>query len=94
MTAEAVEFDPFSDEYFNDPTEIYARLRDEASVCFSEKWGLYAMSRVADVVSAHRDCLLHTGSSSSPRLSRNLTEFGSTAGTSGREYKAVGSARW
>jgi cytochrome P450 len=55
MTTTAVEFDPFSDEYFNDPTETYRRLRDEASVYFSERYGFYALSRFADVVSAHRD---------------------------------------
>jgi cytochrome P450 len=55
MTTTAVEFDPFSDEYFNDPTETYRRLRDEAPVYFSERYGFYALSRFADVVSAHRD---------------------------------------
>lgn len=56
MTISApVEFDPFSDEYFNDPTEVYRRLRDEAPVYFSEKYGFYALSRFADVVTAHRD---------------------------------------
>ena len=55
MTTTKVEFDPFSDEYFDDPTEIYRRLRDEAPVYFSEKYGFYALSRFADVVSAHRD---------------------------------------
>jgi cytochrome P450 len=54
MTA-AVEFDPFSDEYFNDPTEVYRRLRDEAPVYFSERYGFYALSRFADVLAAHRD---------------------------------------
>ncbi len=51
----AVEFDPFSDEYFNDPTEVYRRLRDEAPVYFNERYGFYALSRFADVVAAHRD---------------------------------------
>jgi cytochrome P450 len=51
----AVEFDPFSDDYFNDPTEVYRRLRDEAPVHFNERYGFYALSRFADVVSAHRD---------------------------------------
>jgi cytochrome P450 len=51
----AVEFDPFSDEYFNDPTEVYRRLRDEAPVYFSKQYGFYALSRFADVVAAHRD---------------------------------------
>ena len=50
-----VGFDPFSDEYFNDPTEMYRRLRDEAPVWFSEKYGFYALSRFADVLAAHRD---------------------------------------
>jgi cytochrome P450 len=54
-TTSAVEFDPFSDEYFNDPTEVYRRLRDEAPVYYSEKYGFYALSRFADVVAAHRD---------------------------------------
>ena len=55
MTVTAVEFDPFSDEYFNDPSDVYRRLRDEAPVYFSEKYGFYALSRFADVVTAHRD---------------------------------------
>ena len=55
MSAPAVEFDPFSDEYFNDPAEVYRRLRDEAPVYFNERYGFYALSRFADVVSAHRD---------------------------------------
>src|SRR3954454_7002235 len=55
MATIPVEFDPFSDDYFNDPTEVYRRLRDEAPVYFSEKYGFYALSRFADVVSAHRD---------------------------------------
>jgi cytochrome P450 len=50
-----VEFDPLSDDYFNDPTEIYRRLRDEAPVYFSERYGFYALSRFADVLAAHRD---------------------------------------
>src|SRR5690242_13379805 len=54
-TADPVAFDPFSDEYFGDPTEVYRRLRDEAPVYFSERYGFYALSRFADVVSAHRD---------------------------------------
>ena len=55
MPTTAVEFDPFSDEYFDDPTEVYRRLRDEAPVYFNEKYGFYALSRFADVVAAHRD---------------------------------------
>jgi cytochrome P450 len=50
-----IEFDPFGDEYFNDPSDVYRRLRDEAPVYFSEKYGFYALSRFADVLAAHRD---------------------------------------
>jgi cytochrome P450 len=55
MPTVAVEFDPYSDEYFNDPTEVYRRLRDEAPVYYSERYGFYALSRFADLVAAHRD---------------------------------------
>jgi cytochrome P450 len=55
MTTTAVEFDPFSPEFFDDPTEVYRRLRDEAPVYFSERYRFYALSRFADVVTAHRD---------------------------------------
>lgn len=54
-TSTPVEFDPFSEDYFNDPYETYRRLRDEAPVYFSERYGFYALSRFADVLAAHRD---------------------------------------
>jgi len=53
--AAPVEFDPFSDEFFNDPYDLYRRMRDEAPVYFSERYGFYALSRFADVLAAHRD---------------------------------------
>jgi cytochrome P450 len=55
VTASAVEFDPFSADFFNDPTETYRRMRDESPVYFSEKYGFYALTRFDDVVRAHRD---------------------------------------
>jgi cytochrome P450 len=55
VSATTVEFDPFSNEYFDDPTDIYRRLRDEAPVYFNARYGFYALSRFADVVAAHRD---------------------------------------
>jgi cytochrome P450 len=55
MSTVAVDFDPFSDEYFDDPTEVYRRLRDEAPVYRSERYGFYALSRFDDVVAASRD---------------------------------------
>src|ERR1700754_4636803 len=55
MTTTAVEFDPFSADYFDDPSEVYRRLRDEAPISFSDRYGFYALSRFNDVVIAHRD---------------------------------------
>jgi cytochrome P450 len=53
--SDAVEFDPFSDDYFDDPTEVYRRLRDEAPVYHNETYGFWALSRYEDVVAAHKD---------------------------------------
>lgn len=55
MSGELIDFDPFSDTFFDDPYATYARLRDEAPVYFNEKYGFYALSRYADVVAAHGD---------------------------------------
>ena len=55
MTVSAVEFDPFSADFFNDPSETYRRMREESPVYFSEKYGFYALTRFDDVVRAHRD---------------------------------------
>jgi len=51
----SIDFDPFSDIFFDDPYATYARLRDEAPVYFNEKYGFYALSRHDDVVAAHGD---------------------------------------
>jgi hypothetical protein len=48
----AIEFDQFSDTFFDEPC---ARLRDEAPVYFNETYPSYALSRHADVVAAHGD---------------------------------------
>jgi cytochrome P450 len=53
--AEGAEFDPFSDEYFNDPYDLYRRMRDQAPVFFSEKYGFWALFRHDDVSAAHKD---------------------------------------
>ncbi len=54
-TAESLEFDPYSDVFFNDPYEVYRRLRDEAPVYRNDHYGFYALSRYEDVAAAHRD---------------------------------------
>jgi len=57
MTSTApVEFDPFSEDFFNGPFETYRRLRDEAPAYYSDKYGFWALSRYDDVVAAIKDC--------------------------------------
>jgi cytochrome P450 len=50
-----VEFDPYSDEFFEDPSEVYRWMRDEAPVYRSDEYGFYALSRYDDVLRAHKD---------------------------------------
>ncbi len=52
---ETLEFDPFSDEYFNDPYDLYRRLRNDSPVYFNEKYGFWALFRYDDVCAAHKD---------------------------------------
>ena len=52
---DALEFDPFSDVFFNDPYPVYRRMRDEAPVYYSEKYDFYALSRHADVTAAYKN---------------------------------------
>jgi cytochrome P450 len=52
---ETVEFDPFSDDFFNAPFETYRRLRDEAPVYHNTKYGFWALSRYEDVEPALKD---------------------------------------
>ncbi|MGB7050127.1 MAG: cytochrome P450 [Acidimicrobiales bacterium] len=48
-------FDPFSDEFFNDPYDLYRRMRDGAPVSFNERYGFWALFRYEDVALAHRE---------------------------------------
>ncbi len=50
-----VEFDPYSEDFFDSPYETYRRMRDEAPVYYSEKYDFYALTRYQDVASAYRD---------------------------------------
>ncbi|KUI28998.1 cytochrome P450 [Mycobacterium sp. GA-2829] len=54
-TSSDVVFDPFSEEYFNEPWEIYRRMREEAPVYYNEELDFYALSRHADVAAAFKD---------------------------------------
>jgi cytochrome P450 len=53
--ANSVEFDPFSQEFFDGAYETYRRLRDEAPVYYNAKWDFWALSRYDDVAPATKD---------------------------------------
>ncbi len=50
-----LEFDPFSEEFFNGAYDTYRRLRDEQPVYYNAKWDFWALSRYADVAPATKD---------------------------------------
>lgn len=55
MTKPKLVFDPFSEEYFNDPFEIYRRMREEAPLYHDEQEDFYALTRHEDVAAALKD---------------------------------------
>jgi cytochrome P450 len=50
-----VDFDPNSDQFFDDPYPTYVWLREHAPVYRNEEVGFYALSHYADVVAASLD---------------------------------------
>jgi cytochrome P450 len=55
MTKPKVVFDPFSEEFFNNPFEIYRRMREDAPLYYDEKEDFYALTRHEDVSAAFKD---------------------------------------
>jgi cytochrome P450 len=55
MTTAELVFDPFSEEYFNNPFEIYRRMRAEAPLYYSADQDFYALTRHEDVSAALKD---------------------------------------
>ncbi|WP_459800202.1 cytochrome P450 [Herbidospora sp. RD11066] len=55
MTSCPILFDPLSPEQLADPYPLYARLRREAPVFYSEAHGLWVVSRYEDVLAVVRD---------------------------------------
>ena len=51
--ASDVVFDPYSDVYFDDPYDLYKKLRDEAPVSYNPTYKFYAYSQNLFVVSNH-----------------------------------------
>ncbi|MGB8390458.1 cytochrome P450 [Mycobacterium sp.] len=55
MTKPKLVFDPFSEEYFDNPFEIYRRMREEVPLYYDEKEDFYALTRHEDVAAAFKD---------------------------------------
>lgn len=55
MTSTELVFDPFSEEFFNGPWDIYRRMRAEAPVYYNAEYDFYALSRHEDVAAAYKD---------------------------------------
>jgi cytochrome P450 len=55
MTKPKLKFDPVAQEYFENPYEIYKRMRDEAPIYYDEDEDFYALTRHADVAAALKD---------------------------------------
>jgi cytochrome P450 len=44
-----IEFDPFSEAYFDDPFSVYKQLRDEAPCLYMEQYDTFFLSRFQDI---------------------------------------------
>lgn len=51
----AVEFDPFSQDFFDGAYDTYRRLRNETPVYYNAKWDFWALTRYDDVAPATKD---------------------------------------
>ena len=55
MTKPKVVFDPYSEDFYNDPFDIYRRMREDAPLYYDEKEDFYALTRHEDVAAAFKD---------------------------------------
>lgn len=55
MTKAQVIFDPFSEEFFNNPFDMYRRMRQDAPLYYNEDSDFYALTRHEDVSAALKD---------------------------------------
>ena len=63
MTKPKVVFDPYSEEYFTNPFDIYRRMREDAPLYYDEKEDFYALTRHEDVAAALKDFETYSSSS-------------------------------
>ncbi len=55
MTKPKLVFNPVSQEYFDNPYDVYTRMRDEAPIYYDEEEDFYALTRHEDVAAALKD---------------------------------------
>jgi cytochrome P450 len=55
MTKPKLVFDPVSQGYFDDPYDVYRRMREEAPLYYDEEGDFYALTRHDDVATALKD---------------------------------------
>ncbi|OMC37710.1 cytochrome [Mycobacterium sp. GA-1841] len=55
MTKAQVIFDPFSDEFFQNPFDMYRRMRTDAPLYYNSDLDFYALTRHEDVAAALKD---------------------------------------
>ncbi len=55
MTKPKVVFDPFCEEFYNSPYDIYRRMREEAPLYYNEDEDFYALTKHVDVAAAFKD---------------------------------------
>jgi cytochrome P450 len=55
VTKPKVVFDPYSEDFYNDPFDIYRRMREDAPLYYDEKEDFYALTRHEDVAAAFKD---------------------------------------
>ena len=55
MTTSSLVFDPFSQEFFDDPYDVNDRMRQDAPVYYSERYDFYALCTHQDVAAAFKD---------------------------------------
>ncbi len=78
-----MEFDPLSEEFFEDPWEMYRWLRDEAPAYQNEALGFWAVSRYADCVEVHRDVATYTSTRGLNLAQLCSAEYGEVADAAG-----------
>lgn len=78
-----MEFDPLSEEFFENPWEMYRWLRDEAPTYHNEELGFWAVSRYDDCVEVHRDVATYTSTRGLNLAQLCHAEFGEVADAAG-----------